>query len=292
MLGVLLPDLHGEFFSELIRGIDQASQTGGYDLLLSSSHDHARELEAALHSMHGRVDGLVVMAPKVEAQVLQDLLPTNVPIVLLNSPDGKRAHGSLRIDSFGGARAIVGHLVEHGHRRIGIINGPAQNIDAEERLRGYRSALAEADLPVDGALEVPGDFTGSAGYRGAESLLGLDARPTAIFAANDGMAIGALSALRAAGVAVPDEMALVGFDDVSSTRYMIPPLTTVQGMISELGARAVRRLTEAVGGGPQPAGDQEVLPVSIVLRRSCGCSEAQGFRAGEALRQETGPLTS
>jgi LacI family transcriptional regulator len=270
MLGVLLPDLHGEFFSELIRGIDQAAQLEGYDLLLSSSHDHASEVEAALHGMHGRVDGLVVMAPKLDVEVLEELLPGDVPILLLNPPDGAKGSGSLRIDSFGGARAMVSHLVEHGHRRIGIINGPARNFDAQERLRGYHTALADAGIAADEQLEVPGDFTGLGGYEGAEALLGLEERPTAIFAANDTMAIGALSMLGAAGVAVPQDMALAGFDDVSSTRYMNPPLSSVHGLISELGSRAVRRLAEALGGGAED-GMEEVLPVTLVLRRSCGC---------------------
>jgi LacI family transcriptional regulator len=211
------------------------------------------------------------MAPMVEASVLQDLLPENVPIVLLNSSDGGHAYSSLRIDSYGGARAIVTHLVEHGHERIGIINGPSRNFDAEERLRGYRAALAAAGLEANAALEVPGDFTVSGGFRGAEALLGLPARPTAIFAANDGMAIGALSALQAAGVAVPEEMALAGFDDVSSTQYTIPPLSSVHGQVSELGARAVVRLAEAVASRAPSSSLQETIPATLVLRRSCGC---------------------
>ena len=273
MLGVLLPDLHGEFFSELIRGIDQAAQAEGYHLLLSSSHDHALELEAALHGMHARVDGLVVMAPTVEARVLQALLPRSVPVVLLNSADGAHAQSSLRIDSYGGARAVVQHLIGHGHRRIGIINGPAQNFDAEQRLRGYRASLAEAGLGNDPALEVRGDFSGAGGYAGAEALLRLSVRPTAVFAANDAMALGALSAFRAAGVAVPQDMALIGFDDVSSTQYAIPPLSSVHGQISDLGGRAVVRLAEAIAGR-ESATPQETLAATLVLRRSCGCGDA------------------
>jgi len=280
MLGVLLPDLYGEFFSELIRGLDEAAQAGGYHLLVSSSHDNASDLEAALHGMHGRVDGLVVMAPKVKAEVLEDLLPGNVPVVLLNSPAGERPRDSLRIDGFGGARAVACHLAAHGHARIGIINGPAENFDAQERLRGYRAGLAEAGLAPDEALEVAGDFTGSGGYAGATALLALARRPTAIFAANDAMAVGALSALRAAGLAVPEEMALAGFDDVSSAQYMIPPLTTVRGRIWDLGARSVARLAEAMAAGAAREQQPELLPATLMARRSCGC--APGVReAGE-----------
>lgn len=298
MLGVLLPDLFGEFFSELIRGIDQAAQAAGYHLLLSSSHDDASDLEAALAGMHGRVDGLVAMAPKVGMEVLHELLPGNVPIVLLNTAYEGDAYGTLRIDSYGGARAVVRHLAEHGHRRIGIINGPVENFDAQERLRGYRAALREAQLSPVTELEAVGDFTGLAGFTAANALLALKDRPTAIFAANDAMAIGALSALQAAGVAVPEAMALAGFDDVSSTHYTNPPLTSVHVPIHELGARAVGRLVAAVGvtgGGAQ----QERLPATLMLRRSCGCGaksrEARldgsppGAGTGQPHDQEVGP---
>lgn len=276
MLGILLPDLHGEFFSELILGIDQAAQALGYHLLVSSSHDNASDLEVALRGMHGRLDGLVVMAPKVDADVLKELLPRNVPIVLLNSADDGLDLSSLRIDGFGGARAVVRHLVEHGHRRIGIINGPAENFDALQRLRGYRAALEEAGAVQAEELEVSGDFTGTGGHRGANLLLSLDPRPTAVFAANDAMAVGAMSAFRSAGVAVPEEMALVGFDDVSSAQYTIPALTSVRGPIRQLGARAIARLADAVAGAASQLPQQEVLPATLVLRRSCGCDAGSG----------------
>lgn len=285
MLGVLLPDLFGEFFSELIRGVDQAAQASGYHLLLSSSHDDASDLEAALGGMHGRVDGLVTMAPKVDAQVLDELLPGNVPTVLLSSAYDGDAYGTLRIDSFGGARAMVAHLAEHGHRRIAVINGPAENFDARERLRGYRSALEEAGLPPSPELEVAGDFTGLAGFTGASALLALESRPTAIFATNDAMAIGALSALQAAGVSVPAEMALAGFDDVSSTHYTNPPLSSVHVPIHELGVRAVGLLVDAL----RAAADlprQETLPATLVLRRSCGCAGEAGATHGSAVDPE------
>ena len=281
LLGVLLPDLHGEFFSELIRGIDHAAQMGGYHLLLSSSHDNANDLEVALEGMHGRLDGLIVMAPKVEARVLGPLLPANLPIVLLNSAASGLECDALRIDSFGGARELVVHLAGHGHRRIGIINGPPRNFDAEERLRGYHAALDTAGLQRDERLEVAGDFTASGGYLAGQQLLAVRPRPTAIFATNDAMAMGALSAMLDAGVAVPGDMALAGFDDVSSTQYTIPALTSVRGPISELGARAVARLAAAVSAPGTTVHLEESLPVTMVLRRSCGCGEAGGSGSGD-----------
>jgi LacI family transcriptional regulator len=271
MFGVLLPDLHGEFFSELIRGLDEAAQAHGYHLLLSSSHDLAEELEAALHGMQGRVDGLVVMAPRLSAAKLDVLLPRNTPVVLLNSPHVAASVYNLRIDNRGGARAIVEHLISHGHRRIAMITGPAGNHDAEERLAGYRYALSDAGIECDEALLIEGDFRTSAGHHATGVILSLAERPTAIFASNDAMALGALSALRDAGVSVPDDMALAGFDDLSSTQYSIPPLSSVHISISELGARAIAGLSGVVTNGLPASERHEVLQATAVLRRSCGC---------------------
>lgn len=271
MLGVLLPDLFGEFFSELIRGLDREAQARGYHLLLSSSHDHATEIQTALLSMQALVDGLIVMAPAVEASVLNRLVPDDVPVMLLNSSQ-QDARSSLSIDNFGGAHEVVEHLINHGHQRIAFVRGPAGNHDAFERQRGYRAALTEAGLPLDADLEVPGDFTASAGYAAALQLMALPEPPTAIFAANDAAAIGAMSALRDSGVAVPEQVALVGFDNVSSTKYSIPPLTTVEVSLHELGSLAVARLIETLEGGVAADGG-ETLGTRVVVRRSCGCTK-------------------
>jgi LacI family transcriptional regulator len=272
VVGVLLPDLFGEFFSELIRGLDETAQALGYHLFLSSSHDKAGEIRAALKGMRARVDGLILMVPAVPPEVVRALLPRGLPVVLLSSPvpAHQNCH-SLTVDNAGGARAAVAHLVGHGHRRIGMLLGPAGNYDAEERQRGYRSALVETGLEVDPQLEVPGDFTGAAGYAGVLRLRALSAPPTAIFAANDALALGALSALRELRVPVPEAVAVAGFDNISSTQYSVPPLTTVEVSISELGARAVRRLVDALTSSREAVPESEGLPARVLVRRSCGC---------------------
>ncbi|MGQ0561277.1 MAG: LacI family DNA-binding transcriptional regulator [Gemmatimonadota bacterium] len=275
MLGVLLPDLYGEFFSELIRGLDSEAQARGFHLLLSSSHDHASEIETALNSMQARVDGLIVMAPAVEAHVLRLLVPHDLPVVLLNCALRHESLSSLAIDNYGGAYAAVQHLLTHGHTRIALVQGPPGNHDALERQRGYHAALADACLAIDRDLEMPGDFTASGGYAAALRLMALASPPTAIFATNDATAIGAMSALRDSGIAVPEQVALVGFDNVSSTKYMIPPLTTVEVSISEFGALAVTRLVAVLERADEPE-RRETLAARVVVRRSCGCDGGAG----------------
>jgi LacI family transcriptional regulator len=265
-LGVLLPDLYGEFFSEVIRGVDQTAQENGYHILVSSSHNVPSEIAAALTAMRGRVDGVVIMSPAIDAATLAENLPGTLPVVLLNCAVGGTGFDALGIDNYGGAHAMVRHLVASGRRRIAMICGAAGNADAEARLRGYRAAMRDAGIEARAEWEVAGDFLERSGFVAAKRLLELTPRPDAIFAGNDSMAIGAMSALQAAGVKVPDDMAVAGFDDIPISRYMSPPLTTVRIDIAGLGARAVRTLVHAVSSKNEHERRQETLPAELVVR--------------------------
>jgi LacI family transcriptional regulator len=271
-IGVLLPDLYGEFFSEVIRGVDQAAQKQGYHLLVSSSHDRRDAFEAALRSMRGRVDGLIVMWPEMDAETAVRNLPAGFPVVLLHVPVGPDAFDVITIANFDGARAMVRHFLDLGHRRIAIIKGAEGNFDAAERLRGYRDALASAGIPSSPALEAHGDFSEASGFVAIDQLLRGEPRPTAIFAANDAMAIGALSALRQAGLRVPQDVAVAGFDDIPIAQYLDPPLSSVHVDISALGERATLRLLDAVREKERHVRRAETLPTTLMLRRSCGAA--------------------
>ena len=289
-IGVLLPDLYGEFFSEVIRGIDQAAQRQGYHLLLSSSHDQRDTFEAALRSMRGRVDGLIVMWPEMDVATAVRNLPAGFPVVLLHAPVGPDAFDVIQIANFDGARAMVRHFLDLGHRQIAIIKGAEGNFDAAERLRGYREALAGAGLPLNAALELPGDFSEASGFLAVDQLLQGEARPTAIFAANDAMAIGALSALRQAGLKVPQDVAVAGFDDIPIAQYLDPPLSSVHVDISALGERATLRLLDAVRDKQAHVRRAETLPTTLVLRRSCGAASPSAHPSAPTV--DTSPITS
>lgn len=282
-LGVLLPDLYGEFFSELIRGIDQAARGREYHLLVSSSHNDVAELEAALRAMSGRVDGLVVMSPDIEAESLEANLPAGLPVVLMNGALDHQGLDRISVDNHGGAYAMVRHLSDHGHERIAILRGAEGNHDAVERLRGYRDALADAGCNADRALEYAGDFTERSGYEAVRDVLRTDPRPTALFASNDSMAIGALRAFREAGVRVPEEMAVAGFDDIPVAQYVSPALSSVHVAIHEMGRKAVEVLLAGLDGGKSsgsksngnpanghPTDTSLTLPTRLVFRESCG----------------------
>jgi LacI family transcriptional regulator len=274
-LGVLLPDLYGEFFSEVIRGIDQTAQQHGYHVLVSSSHETQARIEGAMRAMRGRVDGLIVMSPDIDAPTLAANLPESLPVVLLNCAVEGTSYDAISVDNFGGAYAMVRHLLSTGRTRVAIITGSSRNYDARERLRGYRAALRDAGVNRgegggEDGWEIPGDFTETGGYHAARALAALPNRPDAVFAGNDAMAIGALSAFRELGLAVPRDIAVAGFDDIPMARYMSPPLTSVHVEISELGTQAMEVLLAAVSEKNRHERRQVVLSTTLVIRQSCG----------------------
>jgi len=273
-IGVLLPDLYGEFFSEVIRGMDDTAQKNGFHLLISRAYADRHGIETAMKAMRGRVDGVVAMSPDLDENSLLNL-PSTIPVVLLCSVPRGYEIDSLTIQNSRGAREMVAHLVGLGHRRIAIIKGAARNYDAAERLRGYRTALKDAGIAPDPALERDGDFTEAAGYSAVVELLELADRPTAIFAANDSMAIGALSALRESGVDIPGEMAVAGFDDIPLARYMDPPLSSVHVPICELGARAVELLLHGITHKNDHQRRRERVSTELVIRRSTSAEPAE-----------------
>jgi LacI family transcriptional regulator, galactose operon repressor len=270
-IGVLLPDLHGEFFSEIIRGIDQAARVRGLHLLLSGVHGSAKEAAQAIRALKGRVDGLLIMSPYADAAFLADHSTADTPAVLMNTPVPGRGHSSFCVDNRGGARAMVRHLAGVGHRRIAFISGPHNNFDATERLEGYREELHALGLDKF-ARVLSGDFSEDSGYSAARTLLGQRRRnwPDALFAANDMMALGSLFAFHEANIRVPQDVALAGVDDIPMARFVSPPLTTVRVRMAELGARALERLAVAIASPEDTRASTEIVPADLVIRASCG----------------------
>ncbi|HQT95587.1 MAG: hypothetical protein B7X11_00075 [Acidobacteria bacterium 37-65-4] len=289
-LGVLLPDIYGEFFSEVIRGIDLASRGRGYHLLVSSSHGDRGEMEAVLRATRGRVDGVIVMSPDLDTEMLHANLPGTLPVVLLNCRSDGLGFDSITIDNYGGALAIVRHLAGFGHQRIALVKGPAGNFDASERLRGYRKAMLSLPCGWSEELEIEGDFSEESGALAGRRALALRPIPSAIFAANDSMAIGVLSALWDAGLRVPEDISLAGFDDIPISRFTAPPLSSVRVPIADLGGRAVARLFHAIASKNQHRRCHETLPTTLVERCSCAApGAAQGVARGTERTLGNGP---
>jgi LacI family transcriptional regulator len=259
-IGVLLPDVHGEFFSEIVRGMDVEANRRSYLLLLSNMHAGSAQAEAALRAMRGRVDGLVVMAPHLDRAAISRALPPASRAVLINAPANVRSHSNIRIDNRAGVRAVVEHLKAIGRRRIVYVGGPSHNLDAQERAAAFASASAQSER-----ILARGDFSVESGHDAVRRLVEGGDRFDAVFAANDMMAIGALRALRAAGLRVPEDVAVAGFDDVPLAEHL--ELTTVRVRIAELGARALTQLiTMLENGAAEPL--SELHSPALVVRHS------------------------
>jgi LacI family transcriptional regulator len=274
-IGLLLPDLHGEFFSEVIRGIDVAARGQGFSILVSRSSSRADELKLAVRSMRGRVEGLIVMAPDLDDSSVLAHCAGHAPCVLINPEMDVPGCDTLVFDNFGGALSVTQHLIALGHRRIATIYGPQHNTDGRTRLDGYRAALRAAGIEPSPELEIPGLFTERSGYDAAEVLVTMKSRPSAVFVANDHMAVGLMGALHDYGLQIPADIALAGFDDIPMARYLTPPLTTVHLDVETLGRRAVGLLLDPAHMSGAP-GRREVVPVSLVVRGSCGARSTSG----------------
>lgn len=266
-MGVVLPAPHGEFFSEVMRGIDDVAQASEYHLLISSSHYSLEEGEAALRALRGRVDGLLVMTTHVDAGTMLARRAPDVPVVLMNSVVDRLDCDVFYIENREGAHMATSHLVERGGERFAVILGPTESYDVRERREGFREALQAGGIDPDAAAEVQGDFTQDSGYAAGEAILEMDPLPDAVFSCNDYMAIGAMSALQKAGVQIPEDLAIAGFDDIPSARYASPPLTTVQVPVYDLGRAAAQRLVSHMRRGKRPA-QTRTFPSELVVRAS------------------------
>jgi LacI family transcriptional regulator len=258
-IGVVLPDLHGEFFSEIVRGMDREASRRGYLLLLSNLHARTDQATKALRAMRGRVDGLLVMAPHFGEDELAAALPPGLPAVLINTRAQSGRHSSIHLDNAAGAAAVIDHFAALGRRKVVHIAGPPANIDALERAAATQDAAKKHGLEL---TIVEGDFEEESGAAAVGSLLASGRKFDAIFAANDNMAIGALEALRGAGIRVPQDVAIAGFDDIPLARHL--GVTTVCVRIAELGERALTRLLDGLAKGQEAA--EELHAPELVVR--------------------------
>lgn len=269
------------YFPPLIQGLSEACNAGGYFLQISMV-----KAELALpfyrRLVQGRhCDGIIMLASDVDAALLTLLLEDKTPYVLI----GRHSHypdlNSVNVENREGARLAVAHLIRLGHRRIATIAGRRDVSPGAERYDGYELALREAGLPLLPALVAEGDLTGQSGYLAMRRLLAGDGRPTGVFAADDAMAAGALRAIHEVGLRVPHDVALVGFDDAPVALLTDPPLTTIRQPIYELGTQAAR-LFIAQLHRREAAPVQQQLPVTLIVRGSCGAS-IQTANAGEMI---------
>jgi DNA-binding LacI/PurR family transcriptional regulator len=272
-LGLLLPDIGSDFFSPLLHSINAVAANAGYDLLIAIRR--RAEGQSPLRQPIGKhnTDGLLVFDHSHSEAELRHFHQSGFPAVLLyrSAPAGT-TFPSIMIENKAGARQIVDHLIEvHGRRRIAFLRGPAGNEDSRWRERGYREALAAHSIAFDPDLVGEGEFYDAPARATVERWLAAGLAFDAIFAGDDGSAVGALAALSQVGLRVPEDVALAGFDDDPMVRYLVPPLTTVRAPTERVGREAVQQLIRLIENGR--ARPITLLPTELVIRRSCGCDQ-------------------
>jgi LacI family transcriptional regulator len=266
-IGLLLPEISGEFLQHLLRGIEAAVRDAGFDLLIHSTQDSRRNRPLGEHN----TDGVLVFPESVDESELRRLHDIRFPVVLLHQapPDGIN-FPMVTVENRSGAEMLVSHLIEkHGRRRIVFLRGPEGHVDSLWRERGYRSALESHNITFTASLVGYGGFDETTARETIQNWL-LDRRDfDAVFAGDDDSALGVMAALKQAGIHVPRDVAVVGFDDIPFARIINPPLTTIRAPIEQVGREAVSLLIKRIR--QEHCESMVLLPAELVIRQSCGC---------------------
>lgn len=250
-IGLIVPDNANPFFAELARGIENYGFDAGYSVMLcNSDRNTAKELAYLNMLISKRADGVIYMTSDMADERLQPLLDSRIPVVTFDRQYA--ATDAILLDSFQGAFDATNHLISLGHRSIACISGPDAGTRSYERVLGYRAALAAAGMTADPAMPSVGNWTFQSGQAAARAFLERASPPTAIFACNDTMAIGAMAALWEHGLTVPGDMSVVGYDNITLSAFSSPPLTTMSTPILALGQRLCQMLLERINGNLPP----------------------------------------
>jgi LacI family transcriptional regulator len=268
-IGLVFSEISGAFFPHLLKGIEAQLHSERYELLVYSTDSQHPKGRKPIGEHN--TDGLLVFAASLEPEELTRLYNINFPLVLLHEtpPDGMNIP-VITIENKAGAEMLVSHLIEkHGRRRIVFLRGSAGHEDSAWRERGYREALESHGISFDQSLVASGGFEEEAAFAAMQQLMMDGVEFDAVFAGDDDAAIGVYRALKTAGRVIPDDVAVVGFDDVQFARYVSPALTTIRAPIEEVGREAVRQMLNLLNGKQAQA--LTLMRTELVIRESCGC---------------------
>jgi LacI family transcriptional regulator len=267
-LGLILPDSANPFFAEIGHAIEAAAFERGYSVILcNTENDPTKELLYTNVLENRQVDGMVFVATGRDHNALSTIVRNGLPLVVVDRDLGSLGLDAVTTNNYQGGLLATQHLIELGHTIIGCITGPSDLTPSAERVTGYSHALREANLGGRETLLLRGDFHVPSGLEAATRLLRQDPRPTALFVCNDLMAIGALHAAAQLGLRVPDDVAIVGFDDIELASYTIPPLTTVCQPKQEIGHTAIQLILDRMAS-PARLPRHEILRPQLVIRAS------------------------
>jgi LacI family transcriptional regulator len=264
LVGVLTLDLTGDYSLEIVRGIAEEIADDERELLLNASVDAIRERDRIAFLANSQVDGLLLIAPVLEPETVLEVQAGELPVVVIDPRRLDLDLPRVMVDNYEGVRAGTQHLLKLGHRRIAYIRGEEDHESTERRFRGYADAMLLAGIQPDPALVASSNFNHQGGAHAATQLLTTQ-RPTAIVAGADPIAFGALDAARELGLSIPDDLSIVGFDDLPQAARSDPPLTTVRQPLRDMGRAGTRALLSLIGSQPLPTDDIR-LPTKLILR--------------------------
>jgi DNA-binding LacI/PurR family transcriptional regulator len=261
------------FMAEVLRGIHFVCLEENYHVLIEPQTSPNSGDLRLLHLVREKhADGMIISGPRFNDELIISLKQENIPVVLQGFLPGSDLP-SVDVDNLGGAKTAVDHLIRLGHKRIGLItNGPLIYSAALARQQGYEAALRESNLPLDPDLLREGEFNPESGARAMKSLLALSNPPTAVFIASDMVAIGVIQAIRKARLKIPQDIALVGLDDIPWAAYLSPGLTTIRLPAQEIGQQAAKLLITFLEGNT-PSKTKIFLPTKLIIRDSCGAKQ-------------------
>jgi len=271
-VGVVIPDLENPFFTAVVRGIDLVLQAAGYTLLLASSDEDAARERNILETLRSEgVAGIIFVPINAARDAYRQVLAPPLHTVAVDRSPSNLRPDLVTVNNVEGTRIGVAHLIALGHRDVALLGGPSRHSTAKERERGYEQALRAAGLPIRSELVYRGDFREGGGYDGMKALMALPHRPTAVFVANNLMTLGAFRALHEAAIRIPQEVAIVGFDDMPWATSLNPPLTAASQPSQEIGSSAADLLLDRIAR-PDRAIRHLILETKLVVRASCGAS--------------------
>ena len=288
VLAVVIPDITNPFFAALFRGVEDGASPRGYNVLLCNTDGSPERQRSHLQSLHARqVDGVILASSFLNDPTVRWLRHQGIPYVLVNRFSDEAHDPFVGSDDLVGGRIATAHLADLGHRRIGHLAGKATVSTGLLRRRGYLAALTERGLSTDPGLIIESGYTEEGGALAAERLLSLDDRPTAIFAVTDMTAVGAFGAARRMGLRIPEEVAIVGYNDIPLANRMVPALTTVHVPIHDFGSVAARLLLEQIETG-EPSQRRVIFRPELIVRGStvAGADAQPRLSAGRSFATE------
>lgn len=265
---VVVPDITNSFFSKVLRGIESVATENGYQVLLGDAQNNIEHEKGLINILRQKkADGMILLTARMNQALIEEI-SREFPVVLACEYIEGALIPTVSIDNISSARKATSHLIELGHKRIGFISGPLNSVLGRDRLKGFRQAMDQCNLPVKPLYIQEGDFSYESGFNLIMKFLALDQPPTAVFTASDEMAIGAIKAIKSKGLSVPEDISIVGFDDVKMASILEPALTTIAQPAFEIGENAMELLMKLINHDALEK-NQFILEDKLIIRESC-----------------------